>query len=72
MQKDHRSLHDEGGRRIWRVPPGRRFVQRDSFGLDSAIIGPIPLRAVQGIVVANLSSIFVFPERDSTSKAEGY
>jgi len=43
MQKVHRSLHDEGGRRIWRVPPGRRFVQRDSFGLDSAIGGLIGL-----------------------------
>ncbi|MBL1129475.1 MAG: signal peptidase I [Chloroflexi bacterium] len=40
--------------RTWRVPPGHYFVQGDSWGLDSRIVGPLPFRALRGVVIMKL------------------
>jgi signal peptidase I len=42
------------GRRVWHIPAGHGFVKGDSFGLDSTILGPIPVRDVLGVVVTKL------------------
>lgn len=54
LQESRRSQHDEEGRRVWQIPPGYCFVKGDSYGLDSTLIGPIPVHAIQGIVLAKL------------------
>lgn len=54
IQGKYKSQHDEEGQRVWQVPPGHCFVKSDSYGLDSTLIGPIPLYAVQGIVLMKL------------------
>ena len=56
LQEEYRSQYDAHGRRLWHIPPGYCFVRGDSFGLDSTVIGPIPIRAVQGIMVAKLGT----------------
>ncbi|HRQ38668.1 MAG TPA: signal peptidase I [Chloroflexota bacterium] len=40
--------------RTWHVPPGHYFVQGDSWGLDSRIVGPLPFGALCGLVIMKL------------------
>ncbi|MBX3059928.1 MAG: signal peptidase I [Anaerolineae bacterium] len=40
--------------RTWRVPPGHYFVQGDSWGLDSRLLGPLPFGALCGVVIMKL------------------
>lgn len=54
LQESRRSQYDEEGRRVWHIPPGYCFVKGDSHGLDSTLIGPIPVHAIQGIVLTKL------------------
>jgi signal peptidase I len=44
------------GPHTWHVPPGHYFVQGDSWGLDSTIVGPLPFRALCGVVMMKLKS----------------
>jgi signal peptidase I len=40
--------------RRWRIPPGHYFVQSDSWGLDSTVVGPLPFCAFCGLVLVKL------------------
>jgi signal peptidase I len=40
--------------RRWRIPPGHYFVQGDSWGLDSTIVGPLPFHALCGVALMKL------------------
>jgi signal peptidase I len=70
MREKYQSQHDEDGQRVWEIPPGHCFVKGDSFGLDSTLIGPIPLRAVQGIVLMKLRSWGETSHRESTAESD--
>lgn len=54
--QQRRTCEDDAqqGQRVWQVPAGHGFVKGDSLGLDSTILGPIPLREVLGVVVMKL------------------
>lgn len=40
--------------RTWHIPSEHYFVQGDSWGLDSSIVGPIPFHALYGVVITKL------------------
>lgn len=40
--------------RTWHIPSEHYFVQGDSWGLDSNIVGPIPFHALYGVVITKL------------------
>lgn len=40
--------------RVWQVPPNHYFVQGELLGLDSRIIGPIPIESIRGLVLIRL------------------
>lgn len=54
--QQRRSGEDDAqqGQRVWQLPAGHGFVKGDSLGLDSTILGPVPLREVLGVVVMKL------------------
>src|SRR3972149_2222487 len=41
---------------VWHVPRNHYFVQGESPGLDSALIGPIPIHAIRGLALLRLKS----------------
>ncbi len=40
--------------RVWHVPPAHYFVQGDSPGLDSRLVGSIPADSIRGLVLFRL------------------
>lgn len=42
--------------RVWHIPPGHGFFKGDSLGLDSTIVGPVPLKNVRGVILLKLYS----------------
>jgi signal peptidase I len=57
-REDQRPWHDASGMRVWEIPPGHCFVRGDYpiGGFDSLSWGPVPDRAVLGVVVKRLRS----------------
>ena len=49
-----RNPNGESVLRVWHVPPGHCFVQGDSPGYDSSVIGPIPMDYVRGVVILKI------------------
>jgi len=47
-------LHDQNSNRNWLIPLGYCFIKGDSVGLDSTILGPVPLEDCIGIVVMKI------------------
>ncbi len=54
-----KNFHDKEGNRTWFIPPEHFFVRGDNplGGYDSLIWGPVPYKAIKGVVLTKLVSI---------------
>jgi len=60
------SFGDESPLQVWDVPADHCFVQGDSTGFDSRLIGPIPIKAVRGLVLSRIrrGAVSEMPTKD--------
>lgn len=54
LQFSLQSVHNNAGNRAWHIPPGHCFIQGDSRGFDSVIMGPVPFHSICGVVLVKL------------------
>jgi signal peptidase I len=53
-QRRQRDFFDDEGNREWCIPDDHLFIKSDNIGLDSAILGPLPLSELLGVVLVKL------------------